>query len=149
MIRAQGLAAWAALILTVLLAVWLIFTGLGSAGSENIRAAPIEDRGSPRAVKSGAADREGLDALQATAMVSAINVATPVGEPEPKLISAVLTEVAANDLALPKPVPSVAEGINPKRPSSSSPLSVEAAPADEDSPKFRLSLRASPQPRSP
>ena len=33
-------------------------------------------------------------------MVSAINVATPVGEPEPKLISAVLTEVAANDLSI-------------------------------------------------
>ena len=72
MIRAQGLAARAALTLTVLLAVWLIglFTGLGSAGSENIRAAPIEDRGSPGAVRSGAADREGVDALQATAMVS-------------------------------------------------------------------------------
>ena len=54
MIRAQGLAARTALILTVLLAVRLIFTGLGSAGSENIRGAPIEDRGSPRAVKSGA-----------------------------------------------------------------------------------------------
>ena len=96
MIRAQGLAARAALILTVLLAVWLIglFTGLGSAGSENIRAAPTEDRGSPRAVRSGAADREGVDALQATAMVSAVNVATPVSGPEPKLISAVLTEVA-------------------------------------------------------
>ena len=75
------------------------FTGLGSAGSENIRAAPIEDRGSPRAVKSGAADREGVDALQAT-VVSAINVATPVGGPEPKLISAVLTKVAANDLRI-------------------------------------------------
>ena len=110
MIRAQALAARAALTLTVLLAIWLIFTGLGSAGSENIRAAPIEDRGSPRAVKSGAADREGVDALQATAMVSAINVATPVSGPEPKLISAVLTEVATDDLALPKPATSIAEG---------------------------------------
>jgi len=35
-----------------------------------------------------------VDALQATAMVSAVNVATPVSGPEPKLISAVLTEVA-------------------------------------------------------
>ena len=144
MIRAQGLAARAALILTVLLAVWLIFTGLGSAGSENIRAAPIEDRGSPRAVKSGAADREGVDALQATAMVSAINVATSVGGPEPKLISAVLTEVATDDLALPKPVLSVAEGVNPKRPSSSGPLSVEAAPADGDSPETSVVLASVP-----
>ena len=144
MIRAQGLAARAALILTVLLAVWLIFTGLGSAGSENIRAAPIEDRGSPRAVKSGAADREGVDALQATVMVSATNVATPVSGPEPKLISAVLTEVATDDLALPKPVLSVAEGVNPKRPSSSGPLSVEAAPADGDSPETSVVLASVP-----
>ena len=146
MIRAQGLAARAALILTVLLAVWLIglFTGLGSAGSENIRAAPIEDRGSPRAVRSGAADREGVDALQATAMVSATNVATPVSGPEPKLISAVLTEVATDDLALPKPVLSVAEGIDPKRPSSSGPFSVEAVPADGDSPETSVVLASVP-----
>ena len=144
MIRAQGLAARAALILTVLLAVWLIFTGLGSGGSENIRAAPIEDRGSPRAVKSGAADREGVDALQATVMVSATNVATLVSGPEPKLISAVLSEVATDDLALPKPVLSVAEGVNPKRPSSSGPLSVGAAPADGDSPETSVVLASVP-----
>jgi hypothetical protein len=143
-IRAQGLAARAALILTVLLAVWLIFTGLGSADSENIRAAPIEDRGSPRAVKSGAADREVVYSLQATAVVSAINVATPVSGPEPKLISAVLTEVATDDLALPKPVLSVTEGVNPKRPSSSGPLSVEAAPADEDAPETSVVLASVP-----
>ena len=144
MIRAQALAARAALTLTVLLAVWLIFTGLGSAGSENIRAAPIEDRGSPRAVKSGAADREGVDALQATAMVSATNVATPVSGPEPKLISAVLTEVATDDLALPKPAVSIAEGVNPERPSSSGPLSVETAPADGDSPETPVVLASVP-----
>ena len=146
MIRAQGLAARAALILTVLLAVWLIgsFTDLGSAGSENIRATPIEDRGLPHAIKSGAADREGVDTLQATAVVSATNVGTPVSGPEPKLISAVLTEVATDDLALPKPVLSVAEGVNPKRPSSSGPLSVEAAPADGDSPETSVVLASVP-----
>ena len=149
MIRAQGLAARAALILTVLLAVWLIFTGLGSAGSENIRAAPIEDRGSPRAVKSGAADREGVDALQATAMVSAINVATPVGGPEPKLISAVLTEVATDDLALPKPVlRSQKESIPSGHPHPARSPSRRRRPM-ETPPKLRLSSRASPQPRSP
>ena len=36
------------------LAIWPTQPRDGSAGSENIRGAPIEDRGSPRAVKSGA-----------------------------------------------------------------------------------------------
>ena len=52
--------------------------------------------------------------------------------------------LATDDLALPKPVLSVAEGVNPKRPSSSGPLSVEAAPADGDSPETSVVLASVP-----
>jgi len=91
-----------------------------------------------------AADRERVDALQETAMLSVINVATSVSGPEPKVVSAVLTDVATYDLALSKPADSIAEGVNRERPSSTGPLSVETAPADRDSPETPVVLASVP-----
>ena len=82
---AQRFAARGALSTTVVLAGWGIglLAGFGSAGTGNIHAVSIEDRGSLHGVKAVAADLEPVDPPQATAMLSITNVATPVLGPEP------------------------------------------------------------------
>jgi hypothetical protein len=90
-IRAQRFAARAALSGTVFLAGWVAgwLAGFGSPGNENIHPAPIEDRGSPRGATFVTADREPVDAPQATAMTSVANVATTdPASPEPAVVPA-------------------------------------------------------------
>jgi hypothetical protein len=122
---------------TVLLGGWGIslLAGFGSAGTGNIRAS-VEDRGSLRSFKTVTADFELVDPPQATTVLSITNVATPVLGPEPIVLSAALTDVATDDVVLPKPVASVAETVNPELPISTvapAAMSVnKAAPADGD-----------------
>jgi hypothetical protein len=108
-IRAQRFAARAALSGTVFLAGWVAgwLAGFDSPGNENIHAAPIEDRGSPRGAISVTADREPVDAPQATAITSVANVATAVLRlAERTVVSAavpVVADVATADPASPEP----------------------------------------------
>src|SRR5215207_11689803 len=115
-IIAQRFAARAAVGGTVFLAGWATgrLAGLASPGIENFYAAAIEDRDSPRVPTFLTADREPVDAPQATAMVPVSNVVATavVGMPERTDVSAavtVLADVATADLASPKPIPSLAE----------------------------------------
>ena len=148
MSTAQRFAARAALSATVILGGWGIglLAGFGSAGTGNIQAAPIEDRGSPDSIKAVTADL--LVDPQATAMLSINNVATPVLGPEPMELSAALTHVATDDLASPKPVASIAEGGNPEPPISAvapTDMSVnKAAPADGHSSETPVVLASVP-----
>jgi hypothetical protein len=108
---AQRFAARGALSATVFLGGWGIglLADFGSAGTGNIQAVSIEDRGALHSIKAVAADLEPVDPPQATAMLSIINAATPVLGPEPMELSAALTHVATDDLASLKPIDSVAE----------------------------------------
>jgi hypothetical protein len=122
----QRFAARAALSATVFLGSWLIglLAGFGSASTGNVQAVSIEDRGSLHSIRAVAADLERVDPPQATAVLSTTHLATAVLGPEPIELSAALTDVATDDLASPKPINSVADGVNPE-PSISA-----AAPTD-------------------
>jgi hypothetical protein len=138
-ITGRRFAALAASSATVFLGGWGIglLAGFGSAGTGNIRAASIEDRGALHSFKTLMADLELVDPPQATAVLSITNVVTRVLAPEPIVLSAALTDVATDDLVSPKPVASVAEGVNPEPPISTvapTAMSInKAAPADGDS----------------
>ena len=125
-----------------------LLAGFGSAGTGNIQAVSIEDRGTLHSIKAVAADLELVDPPQATAMLSKANVATPVLEPEPMELSAALTHVATDDLASLKPIDSVAEGVNPEPPISAvapTNMSVnKAAPADGHSSETPVVLASVP-----
>ena len=150
MSTAQRFAARGALSATVILGGWGIglLAGFGSAGTGNIQAVSIEDRGSLHSIKAVAADLEPVDPPQATAMLSITNVATPVLGPEPMELSAALTHVATDDLASLKPIDSVAEGVNPEPPISAvapTDMSVnKAAPADGHSSETPVVLASVP-----
>jgi hypothetical protein len=123
--KAQRFAGLAVLSATVFLGGWLIgLTGFPSAGTGNIRAALIENRGWPHSIKAVTADFELFDPPQAPAILSINAVATPVLWPEPMVLSAALTDVATDDLASPKPV--AADGD-----SSETPVVLASVPADE------------------
>ena len=149
---AQRFAARGALSTTVVLGGWGIglLAGFGSAGTGNIQAVSIEDRGSLHSIKAVAADLEPVDPPQATAMLSITNVATPVLGPEPMELSAALTHVATDDLASHKAIDSVAEGVNPEPPSSTiapTDMSVnKAAPTHGHSSETPVVLASVPTP---
>ena len=150
MSTAERFAARGALSATVILGVWGIglLAGFGSAGTGNIQAVSIEDRGSLHSIKAVAADLELVEPPQATAMLSKTNMATPVLGPEPMELSGALTHVATDDLASLKPIDSVAEGGNPEPPISAvapTDMSVnKAAPADGHSSETPVVLASVP-----
>ena len=150
MSTAQRFGIRTALSATVILGGWGIglLAGFGSAGTGNVQAVSIEDRGSLHSIRAVAADLEPGEAPQATAVLSITNVATPVLGPEPIELSAALTHVATDDLASPKPIDSVADGVNPE-PSISAvaptDMSVnKAAPADGHSSETPVVLASVP-----
>jgi hypothetical protein len=147
---AQRFAARGAFSATVFLGGWAIglLAGFGSAGNGNFQAVSIEDRGSLHSIRAVAADLEPVEPPQATAVLSITNVATSVLGPEPIEPSAALTHVATDDLASPKPIDSVADGVNPE-PSISAvaptDMSVNtAAPADGHSSVIPIVLASVP-----
>ena len=104
MIRAQRFAARAALSGTVLLAGWIAgwLAAFGSPGMENAHAATIEDSRAPRDATSETANREPVDAPQATALTSVPNLATAdPASPEPAVVPASIfvADVPKADLA--------------------------------------------------
>ena len=103
-IRAQRFAARAALSGTVLLAGWIAgwLAAFGSPGIENAHAATIEDSRAPRDATSETANREPVDAPQATALTSVPNLATAdPASPEPAVVPASIfvADVPKADLA--------------------------------------------------
>jgi hypothetical protein len=148
MITARRLATLASLSATVFLGGCLIGLTGSPVAAANIQAASIEDRGPPHNNESVTADRELGDPAQATAMLCTTNITTPVLGPEPMELSAALTHVATDDLASPKPINSVAKGVNPEPPivaAAPTDMSVnKAAPADGHCSETPVALESVP-----